>query len=201
MIRRPPRSTLFPYTTLFRSHLSLAGLRDLTLLETPPKDRSPVLTFIEPWDDALIEEAITRELDRDGQVYFVHNRVETIDTIAERARTLAPARARLAVAHGQLREADLEAVMARFVRADVDVLVSTIIVESGLDVANANTMIVNRADQFGLAQLYQLRGRVGRSHRPAYCYLLLPDLVGPHAGERLRVLEHHTDLGSGYRIA
>src|SRR2546425_8701673 len=124
MIRRPPRSTLFPYTTLFRSHLSLAGLRDLTLLETPPKDRSPVLTFIEPWDDALIEEAITRELDRDGQVYFVHNRVETIDTIAERARTLAPARARLAVAHGQLREADLEAVMARFVRADVDVLVS-----------------------------------------------------------------------------
>src|SRR2546425_4594101 len=92
MIRRPPRSTLFPYTTLFRSHLSLAGLRDLTLLETPPKDRSPVLTFIEPWDDALIEEAIARELDRDGQVYFVHNRVETIDTIAERARALAPAR-------------------------------------------------------------------------------------------------------------
>ena len=182
-------------------HLSLAGLRDLTLLETPPKDRSPVLTFIEPWDDALIEEAITRELDRDGQVYFVHNRVETIDTIAERARTLAPARARLAVAHGQLREADLEAVMARFVRADVDVLVSSMIVESGLDVANANTMVVNRADQFGLAQLYQLRGRVGRSHRRAYCYLLVPDLVDADAEERLRVLEHHTDLGSGYRIA
>jgi len=182
-------------------HLSLAGLRDLTLLETPPKDRSPVLTFIEPWDDALIEEAIARELDRDGQVYFVHNRVETIDTIAERARALAPARARLAVAHGQLREADLEAVMARFVRADVDVLVSTMIVESGLDVANANTMIVNRADQFGLAQLYQLRGRVGRSHRRAYCYLLVPDLVDADAEERLRVLEHHTDLGSGYRIA
>src|SRR5881628_3541073 len=181
--------------------LALAGLRDVTLLETPPKDRSPVLTFIEPWDDALIEEAITRELDRDGQVYFVHNRVETIDTIAERARTLAPARARLAVAHGQLREADLEAVMARFVRADVDVLVSTMIVESGLDVANANTMIVNRADQLGLAQLYQLRGRVGRSHRRAYCYLLVPDLVDADAEERLRVLEHHTDLGSGYRIA
>ena len=182
-------------------HLSLAGLRDLTLLETPPKDRSPVLTFIEPWDDALIEEAIARELDRDGQVYFVHNRVETIDTIAERVRALAPARARLAVAHGQLREAELEAVMARFVRADVDVLVSTMIVESGLDVANANTMIVNRADQFGLAQLYQLRGRVGRSHRRAYCYLLVPDLVDADAEERLRVLEHHTDLGSGYRIA
>src|SRR2546425_7542534 len=97
MIRRPPRSTLFPYTTLFRS-----GLRDLTLLETPPKDRSPVLTFIEPWDDALIEEALARELDRAGQVYFVHNRIETIDTIAERVRALGPPRARIAVAHGRL---------------------------------------------------------------------------------------------------
>jgi transcription-repair coupling factor (superfamily II helicase) len=182
-------------------HLSLAGLRDLTLLETPPKDRSPVLTFIEPWDDALIEEAIARELDRDGQVYFVHNRVETIDTIAERVRALAPAHARIAVAHGQLPEADLDAVMSRFVRGEVDVLLSTMIVESGLDVPNANTMIVSRADQFGLAQLYQLRGRVGRSHRRAYCYLLVPDVVESEAEERLRVLEHHTDLGSGYRIA
>src|SRR3989440_12665276 len=182
-------------------HLSLAGLRDLTLLETPPKDRSPVLTFIEPWDDALIEEALARELDRAGQVYFVHNRIETIDTIAERVRALAPPRARIAVAHGRLKEAELDDVMTRFVRADVDVLVSTMIVESGLDVPNANTMIVNRADQFGLAQLYQLRGRVGRSHRRAYCYLLAPDLVDADAEERLRVLEHHTDLGAGYRIA
>src|SRR6266540_7378503 len=158
-------------------HLSLAGLRDLTLLETPPKDRSPVLTFIEPWDDGLIEEALARELDRAGQVYFVHNRIETIDTIAERVRALAPPRARIAVAHGKLREAELDAVMARFVRGEVDILVSTMIVESGLDVPNANTMIVNRADQLGLAQLYQLRGRVGRSHRRAYCYLLVPDLV------------------------
>jgi transcription-repair coupling factor (superfamily II helicase) len=182
-------------------HLSLAGLRDLTLLETPPKDRSPVLTFIEPWDDGLIEEALARELDRAGQVYFVHNRIETIDTIAERVRALAPPRARIAVAHGQLKEAELDAVMARFMRGEVDVLVSTMIVESGLDVPNANTMLVSRADQFGLAQLYQLRGRVGRSHRRAYCYLLVPDLVDPDAEERLRVLEHHTDLGSGYRIA
>ena len=182
-------------------HLSLAGLRDLTLLETPPKDRSPVLTFIEPWDDGLIEEALARELDRAGQVYFVHNRIETIDTIAERVRALAPARARIAVAHGKLKEAELDAVMARFVRGEVDILVSTMIVESGLDVPNANTMIVNRADQLGLAQLYQLRGRVGRSHRRAYCYLLVPDLVDVEAEERLRVLEHHTDLGSGYRIA
>ena len=182
-------------------HLSLAGLRDLTLLETPPKDRSPVLTFIEPWDDGLIEEALARELDRAGQVYFVHNRIETIDTIAERVRALAPSRARIAVAHGKLKEAELDAVMARFVRGEVDILVSTMIVESGLDVPNANTMIVNRADQLGLAQLYQLRGRVGRSHRRAYCYLLVPDLVDVEAEERLRVLEHHTDLGSGYRIA
>ncbi len=181
-------------------HLSLAGLRDLSLLETAPKDRSPVLTFVEPWDDALLEEAMARELDRGGQVYFVHNRIETIATIAGRVQALAP-RARVAVAHGQMREADLEAVMARFVRGEVDVLLSTMIVESGLDVANANTMIVDRADRFGLAQLYQLRGRVGRSHRRASCYLLVPDQVDAQAEERLRVLEHHTDLGSGYRIA
>ena len=181
-------------------HLSLAGLRDLALLETAPKDRSPVLTFVEPWDDALLEEALARELDRGGQVYFVHNRIETIDTIAARVQALAP-RARLAVAHGQMRETDLEAVMGRFVRGEVDILVSTMIVESGLDVPNANTMIVDRADRFGLAQLYQLRGRVGRSHRRAFCYLLIPDLVDADAEERLQVLEHHTDLGSGYRIA
>jgi transcription-repair coupling factor (superfamily II helicase) len=181
-------------------HLSLAGLRDLTLLETAPKDRSPVLTFVEPWDDALLEEAMARELDRGGQVYFVHNRVETIDTVAARVQSLAP-RARRAVAHGQMREADLEAVMGQFVRGEVEVLVSTMIVESGLDVPNANTMIVDRADRLGLAQLYQLRGRVGRSHRRAFCYLLVPDLVDAQAEERLQVLEHHTDLGSGYRIA
>jgi len=181
-------------------HLSLAGLRDLALLETAPKDRSPVLTFVEPWDDALLEEALARELDRGGQVYFVHNRIETIDTIAARVQALAP-RGRLAMAHGQMREQDLEAVMGRFVRGEVDVLVSTMIVESGLDVANANTMIVDRADRLGLAQLYQLRGRVGRSHRRAFCYLLVPDLVDAQAEKRLQVLEHHTDLGSGYRIA
>ncbi len=181
-------------------HLSLAGLRDMTLLETAPKDRSPVLTFVEPWDDGLLEEAMARELDRGGQVYFVHNRIETIDTITARVRTLAP-RARVAVAHGQMKEADLDRVMARFVAGEVDVLVSTMIVESGLDVPNANTMIVDRADRFGLAQLYQLRGRVGRSHRRASCYLLVPDVTDPVAEERLAVLEHHTDLGSGYRIA
>ncbi|MGI8843161.1 MAG: transcription-repair coupling factor [Gemmatimonadaceae bacterium] len=181
-------------------HLSLAGLRDMTLIQTPPLDRSPVLTFVEPWDAALIEEGIARELDRGGQVYFVHNRVETIESMAERVRHLAP-RGRVEVAHGQMRERDLEAVMRRFVEGEVDVLVSTMIVESGLDVSNANTMFVDRADHFGLAQLYQLRGRVGRSHRRAYCYLLVPDSVDEEAERRLQVLEHHTELGAGFRVA
>lgn len=181
-------------------HMSLAGLRDLTLIETPPRDRSPILTFVEPWDDGLLEEAMARELDRGGQVFFVHNRIETIETISARVRHLAP-RARVGVAHGQMAAEGLEKVMRGFVNAEVDVLVSTMIVESGLDVPNANTMVVHDAHKLGLAQLYQLRGRVGRSHRRAYCYLLAPDLIDPVAEERLKVLEHHTDLGAGYRIA
>lgn len=181
-------------------HLSLAGLRDLTLLETAPRDRSPILTFVEPWDDGLIEEALARELDRGGQAFVVHNRIETIETIAERIRSLAP-RARIGVAHGQMAADKLEQVMRGFVAGEVDILVSTMIVESGLDVPNANTMIVHDAHRFGLAQLYQLRGRVGRSHRRAYCYLLVPDQIAPDAEDRLKVLEHHTDLGAGYRIA
>ena len=181
-------------------HLSLAGLRDLTLIETPPRDRSPILTFVEPWDDGLLEEAIARELDRGGQVFFVQNRVETIETIAARVRALAP-RARVGVAHGQMASGPLEDVMQRFVTGELDILVSTMIVESGLDVPNANTMIVHDAHRFGLAQLYQLRGRVGRSHRRAYCYLIVPDSIDADAEERLKVLEHHTDLGAGYRVA
>ncbi len=181
-------------------HLSLAGLRDLTLIETPPRDRSPILTFVEPWDDALLDEAMARELDRGGQVFFVHNRIETIETIAARVRSLAP-RARVGVAHGQMATGPLEDVMRRFVAGEIDVLVTTMIVESGLDVPNANTMIVHDAHRFGLAQLYQLRGRVGRSHRRAYCYLIVPDTIDPDAEERLKVLEHHTDLGAGYRVA
>jgi transcription-repair coupling factor (superfamily II helicase) len=181
-------------------HLSLAGLRDLTLIETPPRDRSPILTFVEPWDDALLEEAFAREIDRGGQVFVVHNRIETIDTVAARVQALAP-RASVGVAHGQMPTERLEEVMRCFVGGEVDILVSTMIVESGLDVANANTMVVHDAHRFGLAQLYQLRGRVGRSHRRAYCYLLVPDSIDAEAEERLRVLEHHTDLGAGYRIA
>ncbi len=181
-------------------HQSLAGLRDLTLMQTAPRDRSPVLTFVEPFDDALIEEAISRELDRGGQVFFVHNRIETITAIADHLKRVVP-RARVAVGHGQMKERELEKVMRQFVEGEVDILVSTLIVESGLDVPNANTMFVNRADHLGLAQLYQLRGRVGRSHRRAYCYLLVPDRVDEDAERRLAVLEHHTELGAGYRVA
>lgn len=181
-------------------HQSLAGLRDLTLMQTPPRDRSPVLTFVEPFDDALIEEAISRELDRGGQVFFVHNRIETIEAIADHLRRIVP-RASVAVGHGQMKERELEKVMRQFVEGHVDILVSTLIVESGLDVPNANTMFVNRADHLGLAQLYQLRGRVGRSHRRAYCFLLVPDRVDEDAERRLAVLEHHTELGAGYRVA
>ncbi len=183
-------------------HQALSGLRDITLMETAPRDRSPVLTFVEPWDDDLLEEILARELDRGGQVYFVHNRIETIDTIGERVRRLVPReRGSVEIAHGRLRERDLDAVMRRFVGGEIDVLVSTMIVESGLDVPNANTMIVHQAHNFGVAQLYQLRGRVGRGHRRAYCYLIVPDETHPDAERRLKVLEHHTELGSGYRIA
>ena len=181
-------------------HLSLTGLRDITLIETAPRDRSPILTFVEPWDDGLIEEALARELDRGGQVFVVHNRIETIDTIAARVQALAP-RATIAVAHGQMAADALERIMHGFVAGRISVLVSTMIVESGLDVPNANTLVVHDAHRLGLAQLYQLRGRVGRSHRRAYCYLLAPDMIDPEAEERLRILEHHTALGAGYRIA
>ena len=181
-------------------HLALAGLRDMTIMKTPPRDRSPVLTFVEPWDDGLIDEGISRELDRGGQVFFVHNRIETIEAVADHVRRIVP-RARVGVGHGQMHARDLERVMEQFVTGAIDVLVSTLIVESGLDVPNANTMFVNRADHLGLAQLYQLRGRVGRSHRRAYCYLMVPDSVDEDAERRLKVLEHHTELGAGYRVA
>ncbi|CAN5477809.1 transcription-repair coupling factor [soil metagenome] len=181
-------------------HFSLLGIRDMTLIQTPPRDRQPIITHVVPWSDAILEEAIRRELDRGGQVFFVHNRVETIATIARRVEQVVPG-ARVAVAHGQMRERELEEVMRRFMQGEVDVLVATAIIESGLDVPNANTLIVDRADHFGLAQLYQIRGRVGRSHHRAYCYLVVPGDVSEEAEKRLRVLEHYTELGSGYGIA
>ncbi len=181
-------------------HLSLTGLRDLSLIQTPPRDRMPIITHVLPWIDEVLEDAIRRELDRGGQVFFVHNRVQTISMVAERVRELVPD-ASAAVAHGQMNAAELDHVMRRFLDGEVRVLVTTAIIENGLDVPTANTLIVDRADQFGLAQLYQLRGRVGRSHHRAYCYLVVPEGVSEEAEKRLRILEHFTELGSGYAIA
>ena len=181
-------------------HLSLAGLRDLSTLKTPPRDRMPIITHVLPWVDEVIEDAIRRELDRGGQVFIVHNRVQSIGIVTEQIRRLVPG-VELEVAHGQMPARQLETVMHRFLNAEASILVSTAIIENGLDVPTANTLIVDRADQFGLAQLYQIRGRVGRSHHRAYCYLLVPEGVDIEAERRLRILEHFTDLGSGYAIA
>jgi transcription-repair coupling factor (superfamily II helicase) len=181
-------------------HLSLTGLRDLSLLQTPPRDRMPIITHVLPWVDEVLEDAVRRELDRGGQVFFVHNRVQTIEGAAIRARRLVPD-ARIGVAHGQMPAAQLDDVMRRFLEGEVQILVTTAIIENGLDVPTANTLIVDRADYFGLAQLYQLRGRVGRSHHRAYCYLVVPENVTEEAEKRLRILEHYTELGSGYAIA
>jgi len=181
-------------------YLSLSGIRDLSIIRTPPRDRMPIFTNVLPWSDQLISDALHRELDRGGQVFFLHNRIDTIYTIAEELRALVP-EARVAVAHGQMKVHELDEVMRAFVDGEVDVLVCSSIIENGLDVPNANTLIVDRADRFGLAQLYQIRGRVGRSDRRAYCYLLVPDEIAEDAERRLRVLEHYTELGSGYSVA
>ena len=181
-------------------HLALGGVRDLSIIETAPRDRRPIITHLLTWDDGVLEDAIRRELDRGGQVFFVHDRVETIEAMATRVRRLVP-EARMEVAHGQMNERALEEAMRGLMAREIEVLVCTSIIENGLDVATANTMIVHRADRFGLAQLYQLRGRVGRSHRRAHCYLIVPPEITPEAEKRLRVLEHHTELGSGYRVA
>jgi transcription-repair coupling factor (superfamily II helicase) len=181
-------------------YLSLSGIRDLSLIRTPPRDRMPIFTNVLPWSDALIADALHRELDRGGQSFFLHNRLDTIYTMAEEVRTLVP-EARIEVAHGQMSPGDLDESMRAFVDGEIDVLVCSSIIENGLDVPNANTLIVDRADRFGLAQLYQIRGRVGRSDRRAYCYLVVPEDVSDDAQRRLKVLEHYTELGSGYSVA
>jgi transcription-repair coupling factor (superfamily II helicase) len=181
-------------------HLSLAGLRDMSLLRTPPRDRMPIITHVLPWVDEVLEDALLRELDRGGQAFVVHNRVQSIHAVAERVRRLVPD-ATTAIAHGQMPPAELDDTMRRFLEGEVRILITTAIIENGLDVPTANTLIVDRADMFGLAQLYQLRGRVGRSHHRAYCYLLVPEGVPDEAERRLRILEHFTELGSGYAVA
>jgi transcription-repair coupling factor (superfamily II helicase) len=182
--------------------MSLAGLRDISVIETPPEGRRPVKTYVGDYDDDLVAKAIRRELARGGQAFFLHNRVETIDETAERVRALVPD-ARVLVAHGQMAEGALEQVMLDFLRGGADVLVCTTIVESGLDIPSANTLIVERADELGLAQLYQIRGRVGRSRERAYAYLLYPSAaaLSEEAGQRLATLSDYTELGSGFKIA
>ncbi|MGE5256205.1 MAG: transcription-repair coupling factor, partial [Hyphomicrobiales bacterium] len=183
-------------------HMSLVGVRDISLIQTPPEFRKAIITYISEFDPDIVAEAIRRELRRQGQVYFVHNAIHSIQKMARKLNELVP-EARLDVAHGQMAEEDLERVMYRFLNRDIDLLVCTTIIESGLDIPSANTIIVNRADCFGLAQMYQLRGRVGRADEQAYAYLLIPDesLLTSDARKRLKVLMGHSDLGAGFQIA
>jgi transcription-repair coupling factor (superfamily II helicase) len=182
--------------------MSIAGIRDLSVIETPPEGRRPVKTYVGEYDEQLVKAAIERELARGGQAFFLHNRVETIDETAERLRGLVP-QARFVVGHGQLDERELEQRMLAFLRGEADVLVATSIIESGIDIPQANTLIVERADHFGLAQLYQIRGRVGRSRERAYAYLLYPSAAAltPEAAQRLSALSDYTELGAGFKVA
>jgi transcription-repair coupling factor (superfamily II helicase) len=183
-------------------HMSLAGLRDISIIETPPEGRQAIRTHVGEYDEELIKTALDRELDRGGQSFYLHNRVETIEEAATKLQELCP-QLRFLVAHGQMKERELENRMMQFLRGDADVLVSTTIIESGLDIPQANTLIVERADMLGLAQLYQIRGRVGRSEVPAHAYLFYPDAMElpPEARARLSTLADHTELGSGFSIA
>jgi transcription-repair coupling factor (superfamily II helicase) len=183
-------------------HLSLLGIRDISNLETPPADRLAIETHIARFDPKLIRHAVLRELNREGQVFFVHNRVQTIGGIADQLQRIVP-EARLTIAHGQMAEGELESAMVRFVRRECDILVATTIIESGLDIPNANTIFINQADNYGLADLHQLRGRVGRYKHRAYAYLLIDAerAITPNAARRLKAIEEFTELGAGFKIA
>src|SRR5580700_7808559 len=183
-------------------HMSLVGMRDMSVIETPPKDRMAIQTVVASWDEKLIQSALEQELDRGGQVYFVHNRIDTIWEIAAKLQVMAP-NARIAVGHGQMGEGELEKVMLKFMHHEADILVSTTIIENGLDIPLCNTILINRAERLGLSELYQLRGRVGRSNRRAYAYLLIPaDIeLTPIARRRLAALKEFSDLGAGFKIA
>ena len=183
-------------------YLSLVGVKDMSTIETPPPNRLPVETVVSAYDERIIRAAIDRELERQGQVFFLHNRVASIERVRDRIVHLCP-RARVEIGHGQMDADELEAVMSRFIAGKIDVLVCTTIIESGLDIPNANTIIIDRADQFGLADLYQLRGRVGRAEHKAYAYLLLPrDLMTVGAArKRISAIKQYSSLGAGFRIA
>jgi len=182
--------------------MSLSGVRDMSTMETPPEERLPIKTYISEYDERLIREAILRELDRGGQVFFVHNRVASIHRVASHLAALVP-EAEVAIAHGQMPEEQLESVMLEFSQGKIDILVSTTIIESGLDIPNVNTLIVNDADRLGLAQLYQLRGRVGRGTNRAYAYFLYSKgkRLTPQAQRRLKTIFEAAELGAGFRIA
>jgi transcription-repair coupling factor (superfamily II helicase) len=183
-------------------HMSLMGVRDLSIIETPPEDRLAIQTYLLPYDEATIAHAIESELERAGQVFFVHNRVQTIDDMANALMKLVP-QARFAIAHGQMKERELEETMVRFFRKKIDVLVCTTIIESGLDIPSTNTIIINDTDRFGLSQIYQLRGRVGRSKESAYAYLLISDgsRLTREAEKRLKALMDFSHLGAGIHLA
>ena len=183
-------------------HMALLGLRDISALETPPMDRRSIHTEVTQFNPRQIREAIIRELNRDGQVYFVHNRVRNIETVAQHIGQIVP-EARIIVGHGQMVGRSLETVMLKFLRRQADVLVCTTIIESGVDIPNVNTIFIHEADRFGLAELHQLRGRVGRYKHKAYCYLLLPERrpLTPVAAHRLKAIEEYSELGAGFRIA
>jgi transcription-repair coupling factor (superfamily II helicase) len=183
-------------------HMSLSGLRDISIIETPPEGRRPIRTTVGEYDEELIKLALEREVERGGQAFYLHNRVESIEDAAEKLIQLCPS-LRFLIAHGQMRERDLEEKMHAFLRGDADVLVSTTIIESGLDIPQANTLVIERADQLGLSQLYQIRGRVGRSDVTAHAYLFYPDMseLTPEARARLATLADHTELGAGFAIA
>ena len=183
-------------------HMSLIGIRDFSVINTPPENRLPIETYVMEYNPDVAKDAILREMERGGQVFFVHNRVQSIASIATSIQNLVP-RARVSVAHGQMSERQLEKVMIDFINYKSDVLVCTMIIESGLDIPNVNTILINRADALGLAQLYQLRGRVGRAQYQAYGYLFYPQgrAITENAQKRLRVIEEFTDLGSGFKIA
>ena len=183
-------------------HMSLIGIRDMSVLEEPPMDRQPIQTYVMEYNDELIREAIMRELARGGQVYYVYNRVNGIDEIAAGLSELVPD-ASVAYAHGQMSERELEKIMYQFINGEIDVLVSTTIIETGLDISNVNTMIIHDADKLGLSQLYQLRGRVGRSNRTSYAFLMYKrdKMLKEVAEKRLSAIREFTELGSGYRIA
>ena len=191
-------ATPIPRTLQF----SLMGARDLSIINTPPPNRYPVMTEVIEWDDNVVREAISREMDRNGQVFIINNRIQNIYLLAEKIRQLVPD-ARVAVAHGQMQPAELEQIVVDFINYDYDVLLATTVVESGIDMPNVNTIIVNKANMFGLSDLHQLRGRVGRSNRKAYCYLIAPPLkeLTDDARRRLQAIETFADLGSGFNIA